>query len=78
MDLSSLYFSLFCRIGRRETLNVIAELTKELKALRPELWVDVKGISASEKQEIFGKTPIGRDERPYGSLEGRSHVTRSS
>lgn len=65
IELSNHYFDVCCHVSRAKTIQVTATLTSAIKRVRPEIWVDVKGVSPEERRVEFLQTDIGRGTSGY-------------
>ena len=63
VELSERYFESFCRISRGQVIQVIADLAGRIVTARPNVFVDVKGLSLDEKQRLFGSRLL--QQHPY-------------
>jgi len=78
IELSDVYFEVCCRVSRASTIQGAAALARRIKRMRPNIWVDVKGLSTEEWGRAFTGVEIGSEALPYVEQEeGVAHGVTS-
>ncbi len=67
VELSTDYFASCCYVSRRAAIRKAASVAESLRKTRPDLWIDIKGLTIDERRELAGDLQLGSESSPYSN-----------